>query len=286
MFVSASAQKMATPITLPNGWKLSPAGKSFGLGDLPLNMALSKSGKYLAVTNNGQSTQSIQLIDVKAEKGAYFINSTLTLSSNESKQWMIVANVNQNHSQIVKLSKSIVTDSNLCEKVRYDVKVGTERLITLNSSADGVQLSGDKFRDSRHFSNTLFNIMRGGIFDKNYQIEKNDFKRYIGKANKKVARNNEQLLEGLNETLETLNQLIGTVVVNSENIVSASAQIAAAATELSAGATNQASSVEEISSSMEEMTANIQQTSSNSKQTERISVQAAKDTIAKYGDED
>ncbi len=138
--------------------------------------------------------------DVKAEKGAYFINSTLTLSSNESKQWMIVANVNQNHSQIVKLSKSIVTDSNLCEKVRYDVKVGTERLITLNGSADGVQLSGDKFRDSRHFSNTLFNIMRGGIFDKNYQIEKNDFKQYIGKANKKVARNNEQLLEGLNET--------------------------------------------------------------------------------------
>jgi YVTN family beta-propeller protein len=68
MFVSTSAQKMATPITLPNGWKLSPAGRSFGLGDLPLNMALSKSGKYLAVTNNGQSTQSIQLIDVKAEK--------------------------------------------------------------------------------------------------------------------------------------------------------------------------------------------------------------------------
>ena len=56
----------------------------------------------------------------------------------------------------------------MCEKVRYDVKVGTERLITLNGSADGVQLSGDKFRDSRHFSNTLFNIMRGGIFDKNY----------------------------------------------------------------------------------------------------------------------
>jgi len=138
--------------------------------------------------------------DVKAEKGAYFINSNLTLSSNKSKQWMIVANVNQNHSQIVKLSKSIVTDSDLCKKVKQDVKIGTERLITLNGSADGVQLSGDKFRDSRHFSNTLFNIMRGGIFDKNYQIEKNDFKQYIVKANKKVARNNEQVLEGLNET--------------------------------------------------------------------------------------
>ena len=56
-------------VLLPNGWKLSPAGHaSLPLGDLPLNLQLSSSGKYLAVTNNGQSTQSIQLIDAKAQK--------------------------------------------------------------------------------------------------------------------------------------------------------------------------------------------------------------------------
>lgn len=56
-------------VLLPNGWKLSPAGKSsLPLGDLPLNMQLSASGKLLAVTNNGQSTQSIQLIDPRSEK--------------------------------------------------------------------------------------------------------------------------------------------------------------------------------------------------------------------------
>ena len=55
-------------VLLPNGWKLSPVGRSLPLGDLPLNMQLSASGKLLAVTNNGQSTQSIQLIDPKTEK--------------------------------------------------------------------------------------------------------------------------------------------------------------------------------------------------------------------------
>ncbi len=55
-------------VLLPNGWKLSPAGRSLPLGDLPLNMQLSASGSLLAVTNNGQSTQSIQLIDPKNEK--------------------------------------------------------------------------------------------------------------------------------------------------------------------------------------------------------------------------
>jgi YVTN family beta-propeller protein len=55
-------------VLLPNGWQLSPAGKSLRLGDLPLNMAVSPSKKLIAVTNNGQSVQSIQLIDVQREK--------------------------------------------------------------------------------------------------------------------------------------------------------------------------------------------------------------------------
>jgi len=55
-------------VLLPNGWKLSPAGTWLQLGDLPLNIQVSPSGKLLAVTNNGQSTQSIQLIDPKNEK--------------------------------------------------------------------------------------------------------------------------------------------------------------------------------------------------------------------------
>ncbi len=54
-------------IELPNGWKLSPVGKSLPLGDLPLNIAVSSTKKYMAVTNNGQSIQSIQLIDAQRE---------------------------------------------------------------------------------------------------------------------------------------------------------------------------------------------------------------------------
>jgi len=55
-------------IMLPNGWSLTPVGRSLSLGDLPLNLAVSSSRKYLAVTCNGQSTQSLHLIDPKNEK--------------------------------------------------------------------------------------------------------------------------------------------------------------------------------------------------------------------------
>ena len=55
-------------VGLPNGWSLTPVGKSLQLGDLPLNMAVSPSKKLIAVTNNGQSVQSIQLIDAVNDK--------------------------------------------------------------------------------------------------------------------------------------------------------------------------------------------------------------------------
>lgn len=67
--VAVLAQNPQTSkITLPNGWSLSPAGHGFLLGDLPLNITVSNSKKLMAVTNNGQSTQSIQLIDVASGK--------------------------------------------------------------------------------------------------------------------------------------------------------------------------------------------------------------------------
>lgn len=56
-------------VMLPNGWSISPAGSTIALKeDLPLNMAVSPSGKYLAITNNGDGNQSITLVDIATQK--------------------------------------------------------------------------------------------------------------------------------------------------------------------------------------------------------------------------
>ena len=57
-----------TRVRLPNGWSVTPVGKRLPLGDLPLNMVVSPDKKMVAVTNNGQSFQMLQLFDVKKEK--------------------------------------------------------------------------------------------------------------------------------------------------------------------------------------------------------------------------
>lgn len=55
-------------LKLPNGWSLTPVGNNIRLGDLPLNMAVSHNKKWLAISNNGQSTQTIDLVDLKSGK--------------------------------------------------------------------------------------------------------------------------------------------------------------------------------------------------------------------------
>ncbi len=67
-FSQTVEQVESNKVTLPNGWSLTPVGRSFPLGDLPLNIAVSKSKKLMAVTNNGQSVQSLHLIDPSTEK--------------------------------------------------------------------------------------------------------------------------------------------------------------------------------------------------------------------------
>ena len=95
--LACTAQKQ---ITLPNGWQLSPAGRSLPLGDLPLNMAVSKSKKLLAVTNNGQSTQSLQLIDVASEKvlsTTIIAKSWVGLAFSADEQYLYAGGGNNNH---------------------------------------------------------------------------------------------------------------------------------------------------------------------------------------------
>ncbi len=137
--------------------------------------------------------------DVKGEKGAYFLHEEIVLPANETKKWKIVANVNQNQSQIVELNKAIQNDKYLKENVLQDVEAGTERLLLLTGSADGLQKTSDHLKDARHYSNVLFNIMRGGIFDDNYQIEKDDFLSYLKGANSNVYSRNQQFVDQLDE---------------------------------------------------------------------------------------
>ncbi|MDZ7605931.1 MAG: hypothetical protein U5K79_10185 [Cyclobacteriaceae bacterium] len=105
----------------------------------------------------------VEETDIKAEKGAYFVNADVSISAGQTKEWIIVANVNNSVSQLIALSDSIRNDKHLVQKINADIEAGKEQLIQLNAAADGLQLSKDTLKDTRHFANSFQYYARWNI---------------------------------------------------------------------------------------------------------------------------
>ena len=168
-------------------WSLGVEKPAYLLSSLQLNRF-----------RNKQPVEQEEII--KGEKGAYFIHADIVLEPDSSSDWKIIANVNQTHSQIIELDQWIRKGKDLESLVEKDVKKGSKKLKQLIAGADGLRLSEDTLKDARHASNVLFNIMRGGTFDHNYRIEKQDLISYLSKANKEAAGNNQDFLNSLDDT--------------------------------------------------------------------------------------
>ncbi|MEI8111697.1 MAG: beta-propeller fold lactonase family protein [Chitinophagia bacterium] len=111
-----NAELNARRIGLPNGWYLTPVGKSLPLGDLPLNLAVSNNKKFIAVTNNGQSTQTIQLLDANNHKVLHSIEIAkawlgLCFSKNDDYLYVSGGNDNRIIQYAIKNNKLIYKDS-------------------------------------------------------------------------------------------------------------------------------------------------------------------------------
>lgn len=100
---------------------------------------------------------------------------------------MIAADANHSISDIVKIKKRLKTNKIFLNEINHDIEAGSRELFKLVGGADGLRLSAHSLQNIINFSNTMFNIMRGGIFDNNYQMTRTDFLNYLVKANKSVV---------------------------------------------------------------------------------------------------
>jgi hypothetical protein len=111
-------------------------------------------------------------------------------------QWHIAADVALGPSDTVALLSEL--DSGIASAdVEEDIAQGTRRIEELAQAADAFQQTRDPLAVARHFSNTLFNIMRGGVFPNGYQVSADDFRRFAGTWNRELASGLESLTSGL-----------------------------------------------------------------------------------------
>ncbi|MBF0205992.1 MAG: hypothetical protein HQK53_03805 [Oligoflexia bacterium] len=142
--------------------------------------------------------------DLRATRGAYFINADINIAPTCNCQWYLIAEVNQDLSAIVSLKRQILsTAETVVNTVMADVARGTENLISIVARADGLELTEDQLSTSRHFSNTLFNLMRGGIFDHHNLVMSKDFVLFVKNANKTLAQEYHSVLQALPEVLSS-----------------------------------------------------------------------------------
>ncbi len=118
--------------------------------------------------------------DLRGRRGAFLVAATIELAPNAARAWRIVADVAQDAVAVANLAHNLHTDpTGLAAELETDIARGRADLAALVAAADGLQQSADPLLGAHHAANTLFNIMRGGIFADGYTIDTADLRAFI-----------------------------------------------------------------------------------------------------------
>ena len=154
-----------------------------------------------------EGLQLSQETDIRALRGAFFVNTELILKNSEPVKWITVADINKDSADVANLRLFLKNADSPIDQVVQDVQKGTDNLVKIIAGSDGLQYSNEELSSARHFSNTLFNIMRGGTFLTNYIIDIKDFKQFVFNTNRKFYKLNEKALNRLSKTKSVQNLL-------------------------------------------------------------------------------
>ncbi|MFT6267583.1 MAG: hypothetical protein ACJAVV_000381 [Alphaproteobacteria bacterium] len=130
-------------------------------------------------------------------RGAYLLKTSLHLAAQQTQVWYIVADLEKTQSDITELSKALEAKSELLSNIQHSISEGDDELAAILASADGFQLVNEESVGVHHYANTLFNVLRGGIFSDQYRINKQDFMASVKQFNAKVYERNSTFMSGL-----------------------------------------------------------------------------------------
>jgi hypothetical protein len=142
-----------------------------------------------------------QETDARAARGAYLLNGKFKLTGKSEKEWFLAADVNRDASDVAELARMIRSKADLKGLLVEDSRKCSANLVRIVAGADGLQATRDSMSSSRHFSNTLFNVMRGGIFDDGYAFDREDFRSFLEKADRPLAEKYRNFCDALPERI-------------------------------------------------------------------------------------
>ena len=131
------------------------------------------------------------------QKTSFFVHLEEALQEAGTLSWYMIADVGLDSSEVLARRNLILKEGNFPLLIQDRISRSSRKLQQLVTLADGLQKSGDPLNDRRHFANVMFNIMRGGIFEKEYLIDTLDLKDHIEESSKPVLRANDSFFSPL-----------------------------------------------------------------------------------------
>ncbi len=138
---------------------------------------------------------------LNGDRGNYIISFEADLQPREASSWRLVCDVGLDHARLAEVLNLARVGDAAEEAVDQDLKRSQADLRGLVASADGLQLTAGTGAWTHHYTNTLFNIMRGGVFVDNYAVPREDFRDFLGVRNAGVLQAHESWLRGLPEAV-------------------------------------------------------------------------------------
>jgi len=134
-------------------------------------------------------------------RGAYFVNHACELAAGETSEWDIVLNTEQTQTDAIALRQQLRKPDAVKAKMRASVAAGSDKLARIMAAADGFQTTAEEPVSVHHYANVLFNVLRGGIFDDQYNVSSRDFRRTVRHFNKPVFEQNSEFFDNLPDRL-------------------------------------------------------------------------------------
>ncbi len=135
--------------------------------------------------------------EVRGEFGAYLAADVVRLGPGGRHAWYTVADTGLDHAAIRDLRNLLAAPARLQTELEAAVAANGAGVRRRVAGADGLQLTADEAAGANHFSNVLYNIMRGGSFEDGYRISIEDFGSYLREQNRALFARHRHWVERL-----------------------------------------------------------------------------------------
>ena len=123
---------------------------------------------------------------LKGKEGSFLNYIEKQLLPDQEISWFIVADVQKSQSDIISVISDLKDIDSLAKKVEGSLADNYNSFEKCIGMADGFQCTNIKINDLHHTANVTYNVLRGGIFFDNYNIQKNSFKQFLKKRSVKT----------------------------------------------------------------------------------------------------